>query len=157
MNLKKHRARIPNVLRIACCLLLTLPAIAQTARPDFNRANDYDVQHYILRISFNRPAKKVIGDTTVRLKPRQEGFRRVTLDSVGIAYSSVTLEQNSTALTFKTQGGSVIVDLDRAYSPSETIGIRFQYTATPRKGIYFVAGQKGGDGFPGRSAQIWTQ
>jgi aminopeptidase N len=146
-----------NALLIGAFLFFTNWVAAQNVRPDFNRASDYDVQHYVLRVSFDRSAKKVIGDTTVRLKPLTEGFRRVTLDSVGITYSSVSVEQGGSPLTFKTQNGSVIVDLDRAYSPHETVGIRFQYTATPKKGIYFVPEQKGGDGIPGHSAQIWTQ
>lgn len=130
---------------------------AQTARPDFNRTSDYDVQHYILRVKFDQPAKKVIGDTTVRLKPVKEGLKRVTLDSVGLNYSSVVLESSGSALSFKGAGGSVTVELDRPYSPDETVGIRFQYTASPKKGIYFVPEQKGGSGLIGHSAQIWTQ
>lgn len=152
-----YRTLTRNALLIGAFLFFCNWAVAQSPRPDFNRVSDYDVQHYVLRISFDRQAKKVIADTTVRLKPLKDGFRRVTLDSVGIAYSSVSLEQGGTPLTFKTENGSVIIDLDRAYSPAETIGIRFQYTATPKKGIYFVPAQKGGDGIPARSAQIWTQ
>ena len=145
-----------NAIILAAFLFLTSGIHGQQARPDFNRASDFDIQHYVLRVSFDRPTHKVIGDTTVRLKPLNENFRRVTLDSVGISYSSVTLEQGGTPLKFRPQGGSVIVDLDRAYSPNETVGIRFQYSAVPRKGIYFMPEQKG-EGMPGHSAQIWTQ
>lgn len=152
----KYLLSIPNALLMAF-FFLALPASGQNIRPDFNRASDYDVQHYVVRLNFDRPSKKVIGDTTVRLKPLKEGFNRVTLDSVGIGYSAVTIEQSGTPLKFRTQGGSVVVDLDRAYSPSEIIGLRFQYTATPRKGIYFVAERKSEEGLPGHSAQIWTQ
>ncbi len=153
----KYLKLLRSAALVAALLLTFHAAQAQTARPDFNRPSDYDVQHYVLRVSFDRAGKKVIGDTTVRLKPLKDGFRRVTLDSVGITYSSVTLEQSGAALPYKTQGGSVVVDLDRAYSSGETIGVRFQYTASPKKGIYFVPEQKGGEGFPGHSAQIWTQ
>jgi aminopeptidase N len=145
-----------NAIILAAFLFLTSGIHGQQARPDFNRASDFDIQHYVLRVSFDRPTHKVIGDTTVRLKPLNENFRRVTLDSVGISYSSVTLEQGGTPLKFRPQGGSVIVDLDRAYSPNETVGIRFQYSAVPKKGIYFMPEQKG-EGMPGHSAQIWTQ
>ncbi len=141
---------------LASFVIFTGASLAQTVRPDFDRKGDYDVQHYVLRVSFDRPAQKVIGDTTVRLKPLNDNFRRVTLDSVGILYSAVTLEQGGGSLKFRTQAGSVIVDLDRAYSRNETIGIRFQYTAVPKKGIYFVPEQKG-EGMPAHSAQIWTQ
>ena len=46
-------------------LFFSLNLTAQTSRPDFNRASDFDVQHYIIRVSFDRPAKRVLGETTV--------------------------------------------------------------------------------------------
>lgn len=153
----KNPGLIRNALFIAAFLFFNLNATGQTARPDFNRASDYDVQHYVLQVSFDRPKKRVIGDTTVRLKPLKNGFRQVTLDSADIAYTSVALETGGPQLNYRTQGGKVIVDLDRAYSPEETVAVRFHYTATPKKGIYFVPEQKGGNGLPGHSAQIWTQ
>lgn len=130
---------------------------AQNSRPDFNRASDYDVQHYVLRVGFDRSKKTVNGDTTIRLKPLRDGFRRVMLDSVGIRYSSVTLEQSGSPLTYKTVGGSVIVDLEKAYSAGENVAIRFRYSATPKKGIYFIPEQKAVDDLPARPPQIWTQ
>jgi aminopeptidase N len=153
----KYSTSIRLSLFATALLLLNYAVPAQPARPDFNRTSDYDVQHYILRVNFDRPAKKVIGDTTVKLKPLKDGFRRLTLDSVGITYSSVTLEQGGTPLNFKTQGGSVMVDLDRSYSANETVAVRFKYSTSPRKGVYFVAEQKAADESAGHSAQIWTQ
>lgn len=157
MKLTKHITSFRNAILGIAFVLLAGTQYAQNTPPNLNRASDYDVQHYILRVSFDRPAKKVIGDTTVRLKLTKDGLKRVTLDSVGIVYTSVVLESNGQPLKFNTNGGGVTVDLDRAYSPNETIGIRFKYTAIPKKGIYFVPGQKGGDGLVGHSDQIWTQ
>ena len=127
------------------------------SRPDFNRPSDYDVQHYVLRISFDRAKKSISGDTSVSLKPLKDGFRRVVLDSVGIMYSSVTLEQSRSPLNYKASKETISIDLDRAYSAGETVTIRFRYSATPKKGIYFVSQQKAEDGLPARTPQIWTQ
>src|SRR5687767_12347267 len=146
-----------NAIFTAAFLFFTLGTYSQPARPDFNRASNYDVQHYTLRVSFDRSKSIVTGDTIVRLKPVKEGLRQVTLDSVGITYASVTLDGSDAPLQHRINSGRVIVDLDRDYSPSETVSIRFRYTATPRKGIYFVPAEAGGDGMPGHSAQIWTQ
>ncbi len=142
---------------LVACIFFTVLASAQRERPNLNRSSDYDVQHYILRVGFDRPANKVLGDTTVRLRPVIDGLRRITLDSVGISYSSVTSETSGKPLAFKTTSDSVTVDLDRAYAIGELIGIRFQYTTKPRKGVYFVGEQKGSEDFAGHSAQIWTQ
>ncbi len=153
----KNFTTIQKALFAGLVLLLSLGSQAQTSRPDLNRTSDYDVQHYILRVSFDRPAKRVLGDTTVRFVPVKDGLRRVTLDSVGITYSAVTLESTGAPLNFKASGGSVTVDLDKAYSIGEAIGIRFRYSTTPKKGVYFVGEQKGSEDFAGHSAQIWTQ
>ncbi len=144
-----------NAVLFAAFLFFFLPVQAQL--PNFNRASDYDVQHYILRVSFDRKAKRVFGDTTVRLKPLRDSFRQVTLDSVGIIYTSVTLENSDAPLTYRTQSGRIVINLGRDHAKDETIGLRFRYSATPKKGIYFVSERKATDDFPGHSAQIWTQ
>lgn len=146
-----------NASLIAAFLFFTQAAFAQKSLPSFDRSSDFDVQSYVLKVKFDRPNKKVIGDTIVRLKPLRENFRRATLDSVDIDYSAVTLEQGGSPLKYTARSGTIAVDLDRSYSPSETVSIRFQYTAVPKKGIYFIPDQKAGDGIPARAGQIWTQ
>ncbi len=146
-----------NAIFVAAFFLFNLIGSAQPARPDLNRASDIDVKHYSIRISFDRAKKRVIGDTIVTLSPVSQNLTQVVLDSVGIDYSSVTLDKSSTPLKFRGQAGRVIVDLDRPYSPRDTISIRFQYSANPKKGIYFVPEQKPAENWPGHSAQIWTQ
>ena len=114
------------------------------------------MQHYILRVSFDPAKKKVFGDTTVQLKPVTAGFSEVELDAAGLAFEKVTLESTNTALKYKTSGEKIVVALDRAYTPQDLISIRFKYSATPKKGIYFID-EEIKDGQQVRSAQIWTQ
>ncbi|MGE3467832.1 MAG: M1 family metallopeptidase [Pyrinomonadaceae bacterium] len=126
--------------------------ISQTQRPDFNRAHDFDVQHYTLRVSFDRAKKEVIGDTTVVLRPLNDGFRSVDLDAVDLKFRSIELEPSGRSLSYSKRGSDAIsIALDRSYGPEDTISIRFKYTAKPAKGIYFV------DASDRHSAQIWTQ
>ncbi len=149
MKITRSTAR---VLALSVYLLFAAAADAQTGRPpDLNRAQTFDVQHYTIRVSFDRAKKQVIGDTTVSLKPLKDGLRVVELDAVDIAFQSVVLEPHGAQLQYKTVRDKVIVSLDKPYAPADTISIRFRYTATPVKGVYFVAADKG------RSAQIWTQ
>lgn len=150
------------ILKLAAVLCLSLLILfsdlaAQTTRPDFNRPSSFDVQHYVLRVAFDRDKKRVFGDTTVRLKPLKDNFSSVTLDSVGITYSAVTLQTSNVPLKFKTDAASISIDLDRSYKAGEEIAIRFVYTATPKKGIYFIDAQRADQDLPSRSAQIWTQ
>ena len=66
------------------------------------------------------------------------------------------LEPSGTALQYKALPEKVVVTLDKAYGPSDTISIRFKYTAVPTKGVYFVVGVSG-DNVVNHSDQIWSQ
>ncbi len=153
MIVKRYaRATAAVILGFVAALFIT----AQTARPEFNRAQTYDVQHYTIRVSFDRAAKKVTGDTTVQVKPLKGGFTQLELDAAGLIFESVKLDPAGIDLQHKTAGEKVIVTLDKAYSPDEAISVRFKYIATPKKGIYFVDEQTE-NGQQVHSAQIWTQ
>src|SRR3954467_765015 len=86
-------------------------ASAQTARPNLNRARTYDVQNYIIHVSFNRPEKRIFGDTTVQLKPLNPGFTQAELDAVDLKFDSVKLDPQGTDLKYRTSGEHVIVTL----------------------------------------------
>jgi aminopeptidase N len=140
----------------AALFIIGVATAAQAARPDFNRAGTYDAQHYVLRVSFDRAKRTVFGDVTVRIKPLKPGFAVAEFDAVDLNFESVVLEPGGTVLQYKATGGKVIVALDRAYAPEDEVGIRFKYSAKPKKGVYFVDELKKPDG-SGHSAQIWTQ
>ncbi len=129
---------------------------AQNSRPDFNRVRTYDVQHYIIRISFDRSAKRVFGDTTVQLKPLTDNFNQVELDSEDMIYDSVKLESNGAELKYQISGKKIKITLDRTYSPNDLISIRFKYSSRPKRGIYFVSAERNRNEIT-RAAQIWTQ
>jgi len=133
-------------------LLTAVAAFSQPAGlPNFTRAHNYDVQHYTIRVSFDRSKKMVFGDTTVSLKPTKTGFASVDLDAVDLAFESVKLDPAGTDLQYKAAQGKVTVTLDKSYGPDDTISIRFKYSTKPVKGVYFR------DERGGHSAQIWTQ
>ena len=125
-------------------------------RPDFNRPQTFDVQHYVLRVSFDRAKKQVFGDTTVSLKPIKADLKVVELDAVGLSFESVKLEPSGIDLQHTLADSKVIITMDRPYGIDEPIELRFKYKATPKKGIYFVDAESGKNS-PARSHQIWTQ
>ena len=129
---------------------------AQTIKNQFNRSSNFDVQHYVLRISFDRAAKKIFGDTTVQLKPTVNDFKSFELDAKDLNFESVILDNENKTLRFRADGEKVVVELDKNYAPGDSIAVRFKYSATPKKGVYFVDELKE-DGKLLRAAQIWTQ
>lgn len=144
------------IFTAATLLFAAFSASPQAPRPDFNRKQTYDVQHYTIRASFDAAAKKFFGDTTVSLKPLTAGFSSVELDAVGLKFDSVKLDGTDSALQYRTTATKVVVTLDKPYSPDDTISIRFKYTTTaPAKGVYFVEAE--GESGNGHSSQIWSQ
>ena len=142
----------------ATVLLAAFSVTAQRPRPDFNRYSDYDVQHYTIRASFDRAKKEVLGDTIVIFKPTKVDFRSIELDAVGLNFSSVKLDPSGQILQYRTTPTKVVVTLDKAYQPADTIAIRFVYTTTePKKGVYFRDEEPAANGQAGHSAQIWSQ
>ncbi len=141
-------------------LFIALSAIsnpAQNSRSNFDRDRSYDVQHYIIRVSFDRERKTVFGDTTVRLKPLDGNFNRVKLDAAdGMNFESVKLESDNRNLKYKKSAEKIFVNLDKDYAPNDLISLRFKYSVKPDKGVYFVDADKE-NGEIVRAAQIWTQ
>ncbi|HEY0426624.1 MAG TPA: M1 family metallopeptidase [Pyrinomonadaceae bacterium] len=131
-------------------------ASAQIPKTNFNRSRTYDVQHYIIRLSFDRAARRVFGDTTVQLKPLQNDFKQLELDAAQMNFESVKLEPSGTDLQFRQAGEKIIITLDKNYSPNDSISVRLKYTTNPAKGIYF-AEERVDEGKVFHSAQIWTQ
>ncbi|MCB1025078.1 MAG: M1 family metallopeptidase [Acidobacteria bacterium] len=122
----------------------------------FNRDRTYDVQHYSIRLNFNRKQKSVSGDVVIRLKPLSGEFRTFALDAEDLQVQSVSLEASAKPLTFRLSKGKITIDLEKNYSPDEEIAVRLKYTAKPKKGIYFVDADIE-KGRVVRAAQIWTQ
>ncbi len=145
-----------RISHISAALLFAAVFIsAQPVRPDFNRPQVYDVQHYTMRLSFDRPVKKVMGETTVSFKPLKDGLAAADFDAVGIQFESVTLE-GGPALKFASGPEKITVTLDRPYNASETVAVRFKYSAAPKKGIYFIPEKREGSEVM-RAPLIWTQ
>lgn len=131
-------------------LLPGLVAASAQAPANFNRSQTFDAQHYVIRLSFDRKAKKIFGDTTVQLKPLSSGFDNFDLDAVGLRFESVTLDPSGTDLKFKTFKDHISISLPKAHPEGDLISVRLKYSATPKKGLNFVDEKKD------NPAQIWT-
>lgn len=145
------------ILAAAFTMIAAATAFSQPAGlPSFDRKSNFDMQHYVLRVSFDRDARTIAGDTTVVLKPLNEGFTSFELDAVGMTFQSVKIEQSGTDLKYSNINNLIKITMDRSYGPADTISVRLKYTAKPQKGIYFVNAETD----PRRvvhSDQIWTQ
>jgi len=138
----------------AACLIQFVSA--QPAKQNFNRTRAFDVQHYVIRTSFDRANKTISGETTVSLKPLKNLFNTVTLDAANLKFESIKFDPEGTVLQFNTEDDKVVITLPKSYAPKDLIKIRLKYTAKPKKGVYFVDAASDG-GTLVYDDQIWTQ
>lgn len=136
--------------------LFGAPQISAFENKNVNRPRTVDIEHYTIRLNFDRRTKTVFGDSTVRFLPLSENFKTLELDANNLKFESVKLEPAGTDLIYKTLGDKIFVTLDKSYGRGDVISVRFKYAAQPKKGIYFVGEQKS-RGKIIRHQQIWTQ
>ena len=130
--------------------------IAQTDNQNFNRKRTFDVQHYLIRTSFDRQENQIFGETTIALKPLRDNFNLFMLDAANLKFDSVKLDADNRDLPFRIENEKVYITLDKNYSPADLIKIRLKYSAKPKKGVYFVNAERE-NGTVLHDAQIWTQ
>lgn len=140
---------------LAILILIHCAALAQAPSLNFNRAQTYDVRHYIIRLSFDRENEKVFGDTTVQLSPLAGGFSAFDLDAVGLRFESVTLEPAGTQLRFKASNDRVSITLPGPVAAGDLVSVRLKYSASPKRGLHFVD-EKRQNGEVVYPAQVWT-
>ncbi len=141
---------------ISALLFLSTAVSAQISENLASNISNFDVQKYLIRVKFDPPNKKVFGDTTVQIKPTVENFNRFELDAVDLLFDSITVEPSGENLKFVANNGKVIVFLDKSFSPGDLISVRFKYSTSPAKGVYFVDAQMEA-AKEVRPAQIWSQ
>jgi len=124
------------------------------------RSHITDLQHVELHISFDQPAKKVIGNvlTTLTVLPQKDPVSEIVFDASELNVSAVSLNEKgkTTRLSFDTsEAGKLHITLPRPAEFDKPFTIQIQYTAQHHnKGIYFM----GPDSVsPDRPYQIWTQ
>ena len=88
-------------MRPAIFFLLVSSLLAQNPfneKPSYARSRDFDLQHLKLDLSFDLPARKLIGTATLRLAPLSGDLRQLTLDSGKLA-GLVTAVLTTTGVT----------------------------------------------------------
>jgi aminopeptidase N len=132
---------------------------AQTS-DKFNRIRTYDVQHYIIRVNFEHEKRKVIGETTIQLKPLIDNFTLLELDATKMQFESVKIDSNGKDLQYQQIGEKIQITLDKPYAKNDLISVSLKYTSitctdlkkiNSCKGVYFTK-QTGT-----QNQQIWTQ
>ncbi|MBD8880768.1 M1 family metallopeptidase [Rhodanobacter sp. 7MK24] len=120
-------------------------------------SRSYHVENYKLRLHFDQARREVFGDEIVTIRPFAAGFDRFCINSEDMTIESVALVRTDgavEALPHETDNSCLWISLQRAYGPSDSLGIRIVYHGVPSAGLYFVNPGKDDPGVP---PQIYTQ
>lgn len=119
---------------------------------DEAREHMVDMQHMLLDVSFQPEAGIVNGTVTYQFKALRKTVDSLFLDAPGVEIKDVKL--NGKAAKFETNKDGLIIRFDPNLQWESEHEVSITYSATPRKGIYFI-----GWNDPNNKSrkQIWTQ
>lgn len=116
------------------------------------REHALDILHMRVRTSFEPENGLVKGAVTHVFKVLQQTVDSVVFDAIRISISKASLGDR--ALRYSRTDSTVTVYFSPALTWDAVDSISFEYTATPRKGLYFIGY---GDKTNRMRKQIWTQ
>lgn len=120
--------------------------------PMYSRDRVVDVRHIALNVRLDVKRKSVAGVARLTMRPFTSEVTSVELDAVELNVTQV--ESGGRALAFEKTGEKLIVRFPKALPAERDETIAVTYSATPRRGLYFV----GPDKFnPKKHTEVWSQ
>jgi aminopeptidase N len=109
----------------------------------------YSIDHIRLKIEPNLNAGAIKGEATIFAKALAE-ISTCELDAVDLDVSSV-VDKTKSKLAYETHNDKLVINLGTRVSPNNDIILTISYTASPRKGFYFIRPDTE------RRLEAWTQ
>ena len=141
------------------CALFSLSVFAQTPKTCYRadpgsgaRDHKLDYQRMDLDVAFEPEDGRVIGEVRHQFKPLRSEVDSFFLDGPGITYKAVTL--NEKRVRFRVVKDGIWIHPDNPLTRGQRYNLSIAYSATPRKGIYFIGWDERDSG---SRKQIWTQ
>ncbi len=124
------------------------------------RSHILDISHLEMHISFDEPAKQVMGTVleTVAILPQKNPVKEIRLDAVNMTVERVWLDEGhgrTMPLSFnQNDSAKLTVTLDRIHPDNVPFVIGVTYSAKPTKGMFFIEPDTF---YTTKPEQIWTQ
>ncbi|MCH8066238.1 MAG: HEAT repeat domain-containing protein [Chloroflexi bacterium] len=122
--------------------------------PHYARDRLVDVQHIKLDIDVDIENKRIEGVARTMFRPINDGLSHVEFDAVEMEIESVRIQGRRTAARYSYDGAKLRIELGRGRKTGERITTVVRYSASPRRGLYFVAPD---EGYPDKPLQVWSQ
>ena len=116
------------------------------------KTRNFDQLHIGLHLKIDFDKQEVHSIEQFKFVPLVNSFQILLLHSETTEISTITL--NTKQLTFQSDSGIVSINLDKAYSPKDTVEIEITYLSRPEDGLFFF---KPLPGIPAIPYQVWSQ
>ena len=120
--------------------------------PKWPRDRSANIKHIKLEVALDFDAKTISGTATHRLSAITGPLDRLEFDAAELAISAV--RAGGEPASFETADGKLRISLPRALGAGEELEVAIDYSAQPRRGLYFVGPD---EGYPNKPVQAWTQ
>ena len=119
-----------------------------------NRTKDrhVDIKHIKINVSVDLKTKSVFGYVTHTLSPLKNELKSFTLDGDDMIIRRVRMKDQN--LEFNHSGNKIHIELPNTIGWNDTVDVRIDYSAYPRKGTYFFGPD---ETYPDQPWQAWTQ
>lgn len=116
------------------------------------RDREIDVHHIRINATVNLLSETVYGNVIHTFSPLSSSLEMFELDASDMNINRVRIKDKD--ISFNHIADKLIISLKRPISWNDTIDVKIDYTAKPKKGVYFV---KPDDVYPNKPYQAWTQ
>lgn len=108
----------------------------------------------VIRLHFDVAVGVVYGDEIATVTAKRSGTRDLPFNSVGIAYTRVTVNGRACAFALDPARELITVRLPAPTAAGTQLPVEFVYRAQPQRGIFFVRPDAA---YPHIAPEIWTQ
>ena len=120
--------------------------------PKWPRDRVVDVKHIKLEVALDFQARRIGGTATHTIAAILGDLRRLEFDAVEMEISAVRI--GGEAHSYDHSDDKLRVKLERALRAGDEVEVAIDYSARPRRGLYFIGPDAG---YPDKPLEAWTQ
>ncbi len=120
--------------------------------PKWARDRAANIRHIKLEVALDFDDRRISGTATHRLSAIAGGVDKLEFDALEMKIAAVRV--TGEPVSFEQNDGKLQIALPRALAAGDEIEVAIDYSARPRRGLYFVGPD---DAYPDKPVQAWTQ
>lgn len=121
-------------------------------KPHYAPDRQYALKHLFIDVALDFPNKSVYGRVLSTLNAVNDGLTQIVFDAADLSIESI--RQGDTGLDFRREGEKLYITLPKPAQAGQELTLEIAYSATPRRGLYFVAPEPE---YPNKVTHAWTQ